>query len=619
MMLLLTKWMAHPQVLILVHFQRFWMATLVALIVGAWMLRRYRGGAVNGLLTGAGETTGTTKSSFDAIDFAFATLLAVFVCCFLYLIFYREDFACFDCDQLMDYSLVGRRFRMPMWPEAGRFFPLGLQEFNVMGQVSRTPAGYHSIAAVQLVLLAGILFAVLKECGVAWRTLLVAAVIVTPSVVIPFTGLIYPERNVLFWLAILVLCLQRASSSRTSLYFIGCFVATHFLLYYKEPLVVLVAGYALSRIWMDSVADRSVARGSWKEFAEKNIVPLGMMVVAGIYSVVFLVFMFPFNHAGYIREQSTDKKEVLLTYLRMDWLIALLVVILLARVARFLFAGDQLEPLWDSLAAGAVAFLVAILGVGIYRDYYLAPVDLIAILYVGRLAALWVPKSFRVRAAIVGAAYVCLLVHSAAYSTLWILERKMEIVLDSKLAQFLKGYSGEPGQQQVELFFPLTDGYRLAEFSSYLHYVGVPVAGQKGGASESGPEFVVTGEGKYDAGLCHHEKPYTCRQPDELSDGGLLIVLPTDVAQPGDLQRAEKYGVRLMSVAAWPEESSLGRGLRLLQVLSMKGGKQVLAQPWWRLQIFKKSLSTSASGAVKAGELHPAMERVPAAGGASAR
>jgi hypothetical protein len=619
MMLLLTKWLAHPQVLILVHFQRFWMATLIALITCAWLLRRYRGAAVNGLQADAGAVSGATTKSFDAIDFAFAILLAVFVCCFLYLIFYREDFACFDCDQLMDYSLVGRRFRMPMWPEAGRFFPLGLQEFNVLGHVSRTPAAYHSIAAVQLVLLAGILFAVLKECTVVWRALLVVAVIVTPSVVIPFTGLIYPERNVLFWLAILVLCLQRASSSRTSLYFIGCFVATHFLLYYKEPLVVLVVGYAASRIVMDFLSDRTAQRTSWRELAEKNIIPLGMTVVAGIYSVLFVVFMFPFNRAGYIREQSMDKKEVLLTFLRVDWLITLLVVVLAVRLVGYLSAGEKLQPLWDSLAVGAVAFLVAILGVGIYRDYYLAPVDLIAILYVGRLTALWVSKSLRLRAAIVGAACVCLLLHNAAYSTLWILERKMEIAMESQLAQFLKGYNGEPGQQQVELFFPLTDGYRLAEFSSYLNYVGVPVAGQKGHANEGTREFVVTGAGSYESGLCHHEKPYVCKHADEPGDGGLLIVLPTDVVEKHDLEQVEKSGMRLVSVAAWPEESSLGRWLRFLQVLSLKGGRHVLSQPWWQLHIFKKTMSTAGSGTVKPGELHRAMDRIPVAANGGAR
>jgi hypothetical protein len=287
----------------------------------------------------------------------------------------------------------------------------------VLGRVSRTPGGYHSIAAVQLVLLAGILFAVLKECGVTWRALLVAAVIVTPSVVIPFTGLIYPERNVLFWLAILVLCLQRARSSRTSLYFIGCFVATHFLLYYKEPLVVLVAGYAVSRILMDFFSNRSVGRVSWREFAEKNLIPLGMMMVAGIYSMVFLVFMFPFNRAGYIHE----------------------------------------------------------------------------------------------------------------------------------------------------------------------------------------------------SGLCHHEKPYACRHADEASEGGLLILLPTDVVQQSDLAQAEKSGVPLVSVAAWPEESTLGHGLRLLQVLSLKGGKHVLSQPWWQLHIFKKPMSTAATGPVEPADLHPVMERIPAA------
>jgi len=619
MTLVLTKWLAHPQLLIVVYFQRFWMATLIALIIGAWLLRRYRGATAIGLQVDAGDVSSGAEKSLDAIDFASAILLAVFVCCFLFLIFYREDFACFDCDQLMDYSLVGRRFRMPMWPQEGRFFPLGLQEFNVLGHLSRTPAAYHSIAAVQLVMLAGILFAVLKECAVAWRALLVAAVILTPSVVIPFTGLIYPERNVLFWLAILVLCLQRASSPRTSLYFIGCFVATHFLLYYKEPLVVLVVGYALARIWMDSRPNRNAQQPSWREFAEKNIVPLGMMVVAGIYSVLFVVFMFPFNRAGYIHKQSSDKREVLLMFLRTDWLITLLVVVLAVRLARFLSAGERLEPLWDSLAVGALAFLVAILGVGIYRDYYLAPVDLIAILYVGRLAALWVPKSLRVRAVIVGAAYICLLLHNAAYSTLWILERKMEIVLESNLAQFLKGYSAEPGQQQVELFFPLTDGYRLAEFSSYLNYVGVPVAGQKSHAREVAREFVVTGAGNYESGLCHREKPYVCKHADKPGDGGLLIVLPTDVVEKGDLEQVEKSGTRLVSVAAWPEDSSLGRGLRLLQVLSLKGGRHLLAQPWWQLLILKKPMSTAGSGTAKPDDLRPAMDRIPVAANGGAR
>jgi hypothetical protein len=206
-----------------------------------------------------------------------------------------------------------------------------------------------------------------------------------------------------------------------------------------------------------------------------------------------------------------------------------------------------------------------------------------------------------------------LLLHNAAYSTLWILERKVEIVLETELAQFLKSYDAGPGQQQVKLFFPLTDGYRLVEFSSYLHYVGVAVAGQKGRGSEGSPEFVVTGEGSYESGLCHHEKPYVCRHADEASEGGLLILLPTDVVQQSDLAQAEKSGVPLVSVAAWPEESTLGHGLRLLQVLSLKGGKHVLSQPWWQLHIFKKPMSTAATGPVEPADLHPVMERIPAA------
>jgi hypothetical protein len=110
-----------------------------------------------------------------------------------------------------------------------------------------------------------------------------------------------------------------------------------------------------------------------------------------------------------------------------------------------------------------------------------------------------------------------------------------------------------------------------------------------------------------------------CKHADEPSDGGLLIVLPTDAMEKGDLERVQKSGLRLVSVAAWAEESSLGRGLRLLQILSLKRGKQILSQPWWQLHIFKKPMSTAGSGAVRPGELHPTVDRMPVAAGASAR
>ena len=591
MIALLTKWLAYPQYLIFEHILRLWLVSLMAIVVSGWMLRDYS--LSEEATSEDGERAGTEKTpkAENGFDYVLTVLLALLVCFFVFVIYFREDFACFDCDQLTDFAVVGHRFP-PIWPSEGRFFPLGFQEFNLLRHVTRTPLGFQSVAAAQLVILAGVMFAVLRESRMAWRVLIILAVIVTPTLVISFTGLIYPERNAVFWLTILILCLQRANSKSPPIYFLGCFVATHFLLYYKEPLVVLVVGYAASRMLLDVYSTWRGEQGSWQEFLRRNIVPVGLLVVAAIYSVLFLVFMFPFpfRPSSYIRNQldrqHLDKAAALLTFLRTDWVVALLAVVLLLRVGRFVFAGQQLEPMWDSLAIAALAYFAAIIGVGIYADYYLAPVDLIAGLYLGRLAALWVPQRFSWRMAIVGTAYVCLVVHTAALSTLRILDRKERILRESELASFLKNYKADRGRERVEVFFPKTDGFRMAEISSYLLYKGIRLAGQRVIWAGASTEFVVAGPGNYPSGICHDDKPYRCKHENEPEEGGLIVLLPSDVVRKSDLEQAAKDTTPLVSVESWPEDSLTGRGLRLLSVLS---GRYQYPQPWWQFYIFKKA------------------------------
>ena len=361
--------------------------------------------------------------------------------------------------------------------------------------------------------------------------------------------------------------------------------------------MVLVVGYAASRVLLDVHSTWRAEQGSWQEFLRRNIVPVGLLVVAAIYSVLFLVFMFPFpfRPSNYIKNfwLHLDKADALLTFLHADWVVALLALVLLLRVGRFVFAGQRLEPMWDSLAIAALAYFAAIIEIGIYADYYLAPVDLIAVLYLGRLAALWVPQRFSWRMAIVGTAYVCLVVHTAALSTLTILDRKERILRESELASFLKNYKAESGKERVEVFFPKEDGGDMAEISSYLLYKGIRLAGQRVILDGASPEFVVAGPGNYPSGFCSIYKPYLCKHENEPEVGGLIVLLPSDVIVPlpyervrkRDLEQAPKDAMPLVSVESWPEDSLTGRGLRLISVLS---GRYQYPQPWWQFHIFKK-------------------------------
>jgi hypothetical protein len=586
MVALMTKWLAYPQHLILQHILRLWFFSLVAIVTAAWLLRAYRVPVDAISKTVGGAPLKRCRKTFHTLDYASTALLVVVVCFYVFLIYYKEDFSCFDCDQLIDFPLAGHRYP-PLSQNSGRFWPLGFQEFNLLRYVTRTPAGFQSVAALQLVVLVGVLFAVLKECGISWRVLIIIAVITTPGFVRSITGLIYPERNALFLLAILIMCLQRAHASRSPIYFLGCFVVTHFLLYYKEPLVVLVLVYAASQIVLDSKFDWNAVQNSWKQQLQKNIVPLGMIVVAGIYCLVFLVFMFPFPFVQSSYIQHFGGKGTLLKLLSTNLVVALLLIVCLVRVARFAFAKRQLEPLWDSLALGAVSYFFAILATGIYADYYLAPADLIAWLFLGRLAALRLSPTFKWRTATVGLAYVWLVVPSVADSTLLLLHRKQYILGASDLASFLNEYRAPGGERSVELFFPKRGGFLLAELSSYLHYKGIRVAGVDAPADSDRPEFVFAGLDDYPLGRCFLYKQYLCKRDDNPEKGALIVFLPGDAVRKSDVEEVARDSTLLVSGTSWPEDALIGRGLRLLSIASHEG--YTLPQPWWQSYIFRKA------------------------------
>ena len=64
----------------------------------------------------------------------------------------------------------------------------------------------------------------------------------------------------------------------------------------------------------------------------------------------------------------------------------MLAVVFAWRLVSAAVGRRALDALWDPLAAGALAYALAYVKLGIVRDYYLAPVDFIAVLYVARVA-----------------------------------------------------------------------------------------------------------------------------------------------------------------------------------------------------------------------------------------
>ena len=68
-----------------------------------------------------------------------------------------EDFAYYDGSQLTLLTLKRHNFPPQMDPGTGRFWPLGLQEFNLIRHFTGTITGYHVLPIVQLLIFSWVL------------------------------------------------------------------------------------------------------------------------------------------------------------------------------------------------------------------------------------------------------------------------------------------------------------------------------------------------------------------------------------------------------------------------------------------------------------------------------
>lgn len=569
------------------HFLPLWALSLVLIAVCGFFLSAHSSfGSPVLTRPGASLQRPSFLRPLSLIDGIAAVLLLLFVVLYVFQIFHKEDFAYYDDEMLTDFSVQGKPFAPPIWPGVGRFFPLADQEFNLLRFVTRSPAGYHSFVAVELVALLVVLFVLFRRFQLRYRVLILIALMLAPSFVIPFSGFVYPERNVLFWLAIILLCLQGYSDSKKPIYFVGCLVATQFALYYKETVVVFVVAYAGTQLLLEALAARRATHFSWREIARNNSLQLTMLALSAIYAVVFLAVMLPNRSFSYITGVPISLGLVLSSYLKINWLLPILLAVLLFRFWRFLHSHGQIDPMWDSLAVGALAYSACIVALKLFSGYYMAPANFVALIYLVRVSLAGQPKPTKVRMAVLASVFLAVLVHDAAYSSFRIVERKSTIAAKSELAGFLRGYLPTVNRSSVELYFPYADGFRLMELSAYLKYKGFQLVGQSDAVPASGPRLVVEGREAFTNNLCINYREYACFHEASAKADALIVILPDDSASMNDIENIGKDSTLMLARKA--PEICASKWFRLLHAASPIFSMSHLPEHWLQLHIFKK-------------------------------
>jgi hypothetical protein len=296
------------------------------------------------------------------------------------------------------------------------------------------------------------------------------------------------------------------------------------------------------------------------------------------FFLYYLAAMFPNFSTHYAQDFRLPLAQVLASYLEIDLLVWALVAVALARIFLILRRKVAPSPLWDGLALAGIGYVAGFLFLHMYSDYYLAPVDLIAVLYLGRLAILSM-ENMGIAARLCALALLSLvLLQDLSLSTFCMYERKNVIHAKAEIGRVIKArYDSDP-QNVKRLFFPFTGSFHLLEFASYLNYIGVPV---EGAGSLTTSNVMIVGKAIQKDGPCGY-RTFVCHPGSTPVAGDLVIVLPDDFTSTDELNlyRQESTGPLILyhphpSIPQW-----LQPYVKILHVVSPVFANRPLPDFW---------------------------------------
>jgi hypothetical protein len=530
------------QAVLLAHFVGIWIAmTAAAAIYVAWAVGQAGTPMMQKTTSGPIEPTLTWRRVVNPSAVTAVTSLTVFIGFYIAMTLAWEDFAYYENSFFILGPLKGHNIGLPIYREEGRFFPLGLQEFNIIRHFTDTITGYYLLPIIQLLIAVCILLTLDDALSIAARVALAILALLTPSILMSFSFLIFVERNVLFFLACLMLSVKRFEQTESIVWAVAAVLCAQIMIYYKETAFLLVLGFAAGRLVLRCRNGHHTRWEYERLWDKQSRLDLCLAGLAVLFLVYYFGVMGIHGKMELHRPASTGTGgKIVPKYIRLDFLAWLLVAVVVGRIYLIFRRRATPLPFWDGLALGGVACLLAYLWLGIFAADYLAPVDLIAVLYVGRFAVVsWKRMHSWGKAAALVLAFTVLL-QDVFFSAFAVFERKNDLRAVVGIASVVETRYKSRGGNALRLFFPFANPYVIMEFASYLTYRGVPVEGAD--SEGAGPDSVILATAAIDEdGLCVGYRNFRCHAASGPAPGDLVIVLPADEAS---LAAASRYRER---------------------------------------------------------------------------
>lgn len=534
----------------------------------------------------------TFKPSAKGI--AFILLGILFLAAYISLLLYKEDFAASDNSQLTFYSLRGKSFGMPIWKESGRFFPLGLQEYNVIGLISKSVFAYHSLSILQLLVTIACIFFLLDRGSILLRVLTSLAVILSPSFVISFSGLIYPERNIIFLTSLLLVAMKLFARQPKLIWFMLAVVSTQACLYYKETMFLFIGGLASAKIltsflMQNDSSTSQDAHNSQKFTLKAHYIEISMLILSAIFLLLYVVAILPNIEADSVArvDERVTSLQAVLAYTSSNYLLIILPTVFILRILYGIFANrSSLSPLWDSTAFGAILYGLAYIKLGMFSAYYMAPVHFIACLYIGYLLGCLLSSTLRSSRLLgIGLAatfLVTVLSQSIGQSADYLIERKSIIAGKVQIYEFLNdNYASNSANEKTLFFSHPFNGFQLMEFSAFLDYKGLNVLYNDRHRERDETAFLVKSSEQFEDDLCvAYGRPYKCFYSEQSQSGDLIVILPENEVTDEEIKELSSQAELLLQY-----QPSLGKWEKFISFLGTSVND---SNNWLNAYIFEK-------------------------------
>jgi hypothetical protein len=426
---------------------------------------------------------------------------------------------------------VNRFIEPIVYPESGRFFPLGLQEYNLLNAFGKSAALYHAWATIELVVLVPCVLFLLRELPLRWGALTIVYVLTIPGIAFSFMTVIYVERDLLFCLALWLVAIEwfRRTESRAA--FASAVVLAQLLLYQKETAFVLLGGFAGASLLLRSKDFRTARFAQW---ARTNALDLAHLVLCAVFVATYVVAILPHVTVSYAAGAETRATSaVMLGIIRSHPPIVAAAATLLWRVG----TRRTFDQLWDPLAIGAIAFAAAYVKLGMAREYYFAPADFIAALYVARVIHQTLPAWRRVAVAGLCIVLAALFAKNVTTSAAQWVGRRSNVDAYRQLASVLRREAESRPDREVTLFFPQTGGFQVMELAAFLHFKGWTPTDGPAPRVANGPAFTLKTRHRFPDDRCFVSEAFQCRVSPSPKARELVVFLPARSVAATELAR----------------------------------------------------------------------------------